>query len=284
MAKTKNEIYKKKEISKKRTIDKFHSLSTHPLISARQRILFLNRFHNEPATRASSRVRPFVSTSVSSTRTKNNRRREFLLRSPERNEMKFLLEENREWRRAAIGKSKGINPGPPLGRSGILSTRRVETTTQVLLSLIVKEPRICAAEILRNNRTNEAFAKAFAEGLPPLPPPVRRKKPSAEEFKKETCRSEQQPRCVTKNTARTGFERSSRERLERNTTPLLEQEALLFAVWTSTVRFTDLIFYKFQESKYLGQEITQFLCATTREYLLFPILLVAEVVGYICNC
>lgn len=84
--------------------------------------------------------------------------------------MKFLLEENREWRRAAIGKSKGINPGPPLGRSGILSTRRVETTTQVLLSLIVKEPRICAAEILRNNRTNEAFAKAFAEGLPPLPP------------------------------------------------------------------------------------------------------------------
>lgn len=170
MAKTKNEIYKKKEISKKRTIDKFHSLSTHPLISARQRILFLNRFHNEPATRASSRVRPLVSTSVSSTRTKNNRRREFLLRSPERNEMKFLLEENREWRRAAIGKSKGINPGPPLGRSGILSTRRVETTTQVLLSLIVKEPRICAAEILRNNRTNEAFAKAFAEGLPPLPP------------------------------------------------------------------------------------------------------------------
>lgn len=170
MAKTKNEIYKKKEISKKRTIDKFHSLSTHPLISARQRILFLNRFHNEPATRASSRVRPFVSTSVSSTRTKNNRRREFLLRSPERNEMKFLLEENREWRRAAIGKSKGINPGPPLGRSGILSTRRVETTTQVLLSLIVKEPRICAAEILRNNRTNEAFAKAFAEGLPPPPP------------------------------------------------------------------------------------------------------------------
>lgn len=198
--------------------------------------------------------------------------------------MKFLLEENREWRRAAIGKSKGINPGPPLGRSGILSTRRVETTTQVLLSLIVKEPRICAAEILRNNRTNEAFAKAFAEGLPPPPPPVRRKKPSAEEFKKETCRSEQQPRCVTKNTARTGFERSSRERLERNTTPLLEQEALLFAVWTSTVRFTDLIFYKFQESKHPGEETTQFLCATTREYLLFPILLVAEVVGYICNC
>lgn len=227
MAKTKNEIYKKKEISKKRTIDKFHSLSTHPLFSARQRILFLNRFHNEPATRASSRVRPLVSTSVSSTRTKNNRRREFLLRSPERNEMKFLLEENREWRRAAIGKSKGINPGPPLGRSGILSTRRVETTTQVLLSLIVKEPRICAAEILRNNRTNEAFAKAFAEGLPPSPPPVRRKKPSAEEFKKETCRSEQQPRCVTKNTARTGFERSSRETREKHDSPLETGDSII---------------------------------------------------------
>lgn len=129
-----------------------------------------------------------------------------------------------------------------------------------------------------------SFCESVRGGPPPPPPPVRRKKPSAEEFKKETCRSEQQPRCVTKNTARTGFERSSRERLERNTTPLLEQEALLFAVWTSTVRFTDLIFYKFQESKHPGEETTQFLCATTREYLLFPILLVAEVVGYICNC
>lgn len=196
--------------------------------------------------------------------------------------MKFLLEENREWRRAAIGKSKGINPGPPLGRSGILSTRRVETTTQVLLSLIVKEPRICAAEILRNNRTNEAFAKAFAEGLPPLPPPSGERNLRPKNSKRKPV-DRSSSRVALRKTRRGPGSRDPRERLERNTTPLLKQETLLFAVWTSTVRFTDLIFYKFQESKHPGEETTQFLCATTREYLLFPILLVAEVVGYICN-
>lgn len=87
-----------------------------------------------------------------------------------------------------------------IGCSSISSTKRDETTTQVLLSLIVKEPRICAAEILRNNRSNEAFAKGS-----------RPKETFGQEFKKETCRSE--PRCATRY-EKHGAERV-REILER---------------------------------------------------------------------
>lgn len=143
--------------------------------------------------------------------------------------MKFL------WKRieAESGdRSKGINPGP-LGRSGILSTKRVETTTQVLLSLIVKEPRICATEILRNNRTNEAFAKGS---------PLRWKKPSAKNSKRKPVdRSRRVARRVTKNTARTGFERSWI--LERDEKHDAETGALgtgsIICHWTWTDGYTD---------------------------------------------
>lgn len=106
-----------------------------------------------------------------------------------------------------------------IGRSSISSTKRDEITTQVLLSLIVKEPRICAAEILRNNRSNEAFAKGS-----------RPKETFGQEFKKETCRSE--PRCATryeKHGAERVREILERKRERRETgVPLLEQA--LFAV------------------------------------------------------
>lgn len=129
-----------------------------------------------------------------------------------------------------------------IGCSSISSTKRDETTTQVLLSLIVKEPRICAAEILRNNRSNEAFAKGS-----------RPKETFGQEFKKETCRSE--PRCATRY-EKHGAERV-REILERkkegnrSSVPLLEQ-ALLEPL-DPTVARTDFL------------QTHHFLCTVMRE-------------------
>lgn len=165
--------------------------------------------------------------------------------------MKFLSRRESR-RRVAIGRKEWIQV---LDRSGILSTKRVETTTQVLLSLIVKEPRICATEILRNNRARAKLLRKRSRRSP------RWKKPSASNSKRKPV-DRIVARRVTKNTARTGFERSSRETRWDTGAPLLEQ-ALLFAIGRrSTVART--VFSKFQRSKH-REEIIQFLCTTMRE-------------------
>lgn len=92
---------RKKKISKKERLlnDKFHSRRTH---SARQRILFLNRFHDEPATRATSRVQPLDASVVHSA--KNNRREFYFAPQNETNEWNFFGRESR--RRVAIGRKE----------------------------------------------------------------------------------------------------------------------------------------------------------------------------------
>lgn len=118
-----------------------------------------------------------------------------------------------------------------IGRSSISSTKRDEITTQVLLSLIVKEPRICAAEILRNNRSNEAFAKGS-----------RPKETFGQEFKKETCRSE--PRCATRY-EKHGAERV-REIIERKRE---RRETGVPSLGTGSIRRCADRFSQFQNSK-----------------------------------
>lgn len=144
--------------------------------------------------------------------------------------MKFLSRRESR-RRVAIGRKEWIQV---LGRSGILSTKRVETTTQVLLSLIVKEPRICATEILRNNRARAKLLRKRSRRVPPV------KETFGQQFKKETCRSD---RCATRY-EKHGADRV-REILERDTlrhgcSPL--GTGSIICHWTSIDGCTDRFF------------------------------------------
>lgn len=137
--------------------DKFHSRRTHH--SAHQRILFLNRFHNEPQERS-------ILFNLSTFNSAKNNRREFYLEierdsPPGTNEISFKKRIEAE----SGDRSKGMNPGPrSLGHFVDETCRNHDTSSPFTNCKGAANMRDW--NFAKQPRASEAFAKAFAEGLP----------------------------------------------------------------------------------------------------------------------